>query len=87
MEDYIYPLVIAGNFNFHVDDLNHFFFSKNDFINDFTTLHKLYNLILAFQLYTERATLHSILKKEIKMYTRQQKYTNNNNRQREGVGQ
>ena len=23
MEDYIYPLVIAGDFNFHVDDLNH----------------------------------------------------------------
>lgn len=23
MEDYIYPLVIAGDFSFHVDDLNH----------------------------------------------------------------
>ena len=23
MEDYIYPLVIAGDFNFHVNDLNH----------------------------------------------------------------
>jgi len=23
MEDYIYLLVIAGEFNFHVDDLNH----------------------------------------------------------------
>ena len=23
MEDYIYPLVVAGDFNFHVDDLNH----------------------------------------------------------------
>ena len=39
------------------------FFSKNDFINDFTTLHKLDNLILALQLYVKRATLHFIFKK------------------------
>ena len=46
------------------------FLSKNDFINDFTTLHKLDNLILALQLYVKRATLHFIFKKYINIYTR-----------------
>ena len=53
----------------------------------FTTLHKHYNLILALQLYIKRSytTLYPE-KKNINMYIRQQKYTNNNNRQGENRG-
>ena len=46
-------------------------------------------LILALQLYTKRSytTLYPEKKKKIDMYTRQQKYTNNNNRQGENRGE
>ena len=61
-----------------------FFKAKNDFISDFTTLHRHYNLILALQLCIKRSytTLYPE-KISCNVYTRQQKYTNNNNRQRE----
>ena len=63
-----------------------FFKQKNDFINDLTTFHKHYDLILTLQLYIKRSytTLYPEKKKnQYVNYTRQQKYTNNNNRQRE----
>ena len=63
-----------------------FFKQKNDFINDFTTFHKHYDLILTLQLYIKRSytSLYPEKKKKNQYvnYTRQQKYTNNNNRQR-----
>ena len=67
------------------------FLSKNDFINDVTTFHKHYDLILTLQLYIKRnySTLYPEKKKnQCVNYIRQQKYTNNNNRQgkKTGVG-
>ena len=64
-----------------------FFKQKNDFINDFTTFHKHYDLILTLQLYIKGSytSLYPEKKKKKNQYvnyTRQQKYTNNNNRQR-----
>ena len=63
-----------------------FFKQKNDFINDLTTFHKHYDLILTLQLYIKRSytSLYPEKKKKNQYvnYTRQQKYTNNNNRQR-----
>ena len=63
-----------------------FFKQKNDFINDLTTFHKHYDLILTLQLYIKRSytSLYPGKKKKNQYvnYTRQQKYTNNNNRQR-----
>ena len=63
-----------------------FFKQKNDFINDLTTFHKHYDLILTLQLYIKKSytSLYPEKKKKNQYvnYTRQQKYTNNNNRQR-----
>ena len=63
-----------------------FFKQKNDFINDLTTFHKHYDSILTLQLYIKRSytSLYPEKKKKNQYvnYTRQQKYTNNNNRQR-----
>ena len=53
-----------------------------------STLHKHYNLILALQLYINRSNtiLNPEKKNQMDMYPRQQKYANNNNRQREKQG-
>ena len=65
-----------------------FFKQKKDFINDLTTFHKHYDLILTLQLYIKRSytTLYPEKKNQYVNYTRHQKYTNNNNRQREKRG-
>ena len=63
-----------------------FFKAKNDSINDFTTLHKHYDLILTLQFYIKRSHTTYFPEKNEKQYVDyalQQKYTNNNNRQRE----
>ena len=44
------------------------FKAKNDFIDDFTTLYKHYNLILALQLYIKRSYTTLYLEKKIDQY-------------------
>ena len=64
-EDYCFPPKVSGEFLFfgrQIPAMNIVLFvsvffpkQKNDFINDFKTLHKRYNLIVALQLYLKRS--------------------------------